>query len=219
VPIRGRTPQECFEQFYEHVGRLVSDVLDPLLYVTMVRGDDANQRDMQLGSEGANTVRLKRQPSGHVHFYLAQNLVTFRRPDAEVASESQRYQLKTQQYWYKVFDGQPDLKDEPLFRWEYVADVPDGERWCRHHFQIGKVDRNNAGQRKAVEVPFAGGTLDLNRLHIATGFTLMEFVFRFLFTELGVVPATADWEAKLSESESKFFRDFSGKTSAPADDH
>jgi hypothetical protein len=218
MPIRGRTSQECFETFHAHVSQLAADVLPaPSCYVSMVRGPDANRRDMQLGPDGADYVDLHTRTGKPVKFYLAQDLRVFERPKADVANASERFQLKTNQYWYKVFDVQPGLADEPVLRWEYTAQVPTGKRWCRHHFQIGRVARTEGGERKAIEieVPFSTGSLDLNRVHIPTGFTLMEFVFRFLFTELDVVPATEDWEAKLRASEDSFFRDFSAKTSTP----
>ena len=214
MPIRGRTPKECFDQFREHVSKLVADVLGAQLHVTMVKGPDDAGRDLQLGYEGSNYVDLLTEDGTAVPFYLAQHLRVFERPK-EQNSAADRYQLKTQEYWYKIFDCQPGLADEPLFRWEYTADVPEGKQWCRHHFQIGKVRTNEAGDRRALEVPLNGSPIDLNRVHIPTGFVLMEFVFRFLFTELGVVPATATWEAKLDESENKFFRQFSAKTSTP----
>lgn len=211
MPVRGRTPQECFDQFKAHVSKLVADVLDPALHVTLVRGADPSQRDLQLGPDGANYVRLEKRSGGYVHFYLAQTLLTVERP--EPLNESERYQLTTQYYWYKIFDLQPGLQDEPLFRWEYSSEVPEGKQWCRHHFQIGKVARSESGQRKSLEVQLGPDSLDLNKIHIPTGFTLMEFVFRFLFTELGVVHACDDWEEKLRASEARFFTDFSGKTS------
>jgi hypothetical protein len=39
-------------------------------------------------------------------------------------------------------------------------------------------------------------------------------VIRFLINDLGV-PAKESWEAKLRESEDKFFAEFSSKTSLP----
>jgi hypothetical protein len=211
MPIRGRTPQECFEQFKGHVSRLVAEVLDPSLHVTLVRGRDQSRRDLQLGPDGTNYVSLKKRSGGYVHFYLAQTLRAVEREDPR--SEAERYQLTTEKYWYKVFDLQPGMQDEPLFRWEYSAEVPEGKQWCRHHFQIGKFAAGEAGKRKALEVPIGGGSIDLNRSHIPTGFTLMEFVFRFLFTELDVEHASDDWEETLLASEKKFFSEFSGKTS------
>lgn len=43
----------------------------------------------------------------------------------------------------------------------------------------------------------------------------MEYVFRFLFTELRVVSPAVDWEGQLVASEGAFFKKFSAKTSAP----
>jgi len=216
MPIRGRTPEECFDGFYEHVSTLVADVFNGL-YVSMVRSDDRFQRDMQLGPDGTDYVDLSTSKGASVKFHLSQNLRVFERPAAEVAGSGERYQLKTHAYWYKVYDVQPGLTDEPLFRWEYTAEVPEGKHWCRHHFQIGKMATNDAGRRRALEIPLAGSPIDLNRIHIPTGFMLMEYVFRFLFTELEVTPKlpTEAWEAKLAESEKRFFREFSAKTSTP----
>ena len=216
MPIRGRTPKECFDHFREHVSGLIADVLGQGLHVTMVRGPEEARRDLQLGAEGANYVELSTRNGDAVPFYLAQHLRVFERPKAE-STAADRFQLKTQEYWYKIFDCRPGLSEEPLFRWEYNADVPAGKQWCRHHFQIGRIHTNSAGERRALEVPLNNTTVDLNRVHVPTGFVLMEFVFRFLFTELEVVPATSVWEAKLEESEAKFFRDFSGKTSRGAE--
>jgi hypothetical protein len=44
----------------------------------------------------------------------------------------------------------------------------------------------------------------LNRLHTPTGFVLIEYVLRFLLTDLGVKAASEDWEV-LAASESRFF--------------
>lgn len=207
MPIRGRTPKECFDRFRGHVAGLIATVLGPTHHVTMSKrqGDDG-MRNLLLGPYGSNYVSLRTRGPEPVYFYLAQHLVVEPCPDG--------FQLKTREYWYKVFDVQPHLGDEPLFRWEYTSDVPDGKQWCRHHFQVGKVS-NDGGPRKAVELSLGSRTVDLNRIHTPTGFVLMEYVFRFLFTELEVIPETEDWERVLAESESAFFNDFSSKTSKP----
>ena len=207
MPIRGRTPGACFKTFRDHVAGLVSTVLGPTYHVTMSkRQADEGVRDLLLGPYSSDYVSLETRGPEPVYFYLAQHLVALPGPDG--------FQLKTQEYWYKIFDVQPDLEHEPLFRWEYTSEVPDGKSWCRHHFQVGRVV-NDGGKRKAVELSLGTRTVDLNRLHTPTGFVLMEYVFRFLFTELDVIPATEDWERVLAESESAFFNDFSSKTSTP----
>ena len=62
-------------------------------------------------------------------------------------------------------------------------------------------------------MPFNSEVLDLNRLHTPTGFVLIEYVLRFLLTEMGVKATSDDWESILERSESKFFKEFSGRTS------
>lgn len=71
MPIRGRTPKECFDQFREHVGKLVSDVLGQGqgLHVTMVKGPDELRRDLQLGPETSNYVELPTSGGAAVPFY------------------------------------------------------------------------------------------------------------------------------------------------------
>lgn len=206
MPITGRTPKECFDTFRDHLAKLLSDVLGAgQSYVAMTQGADPLQRDLQLGPRGVDYVAL---PSGHVgtaYVYLAQDLRVFK-CDAG-------FQLKTHQYWYKLFDVQPDLELEPLFRWEYVSEVPAGKEWCRHHFQIGRVPAGD--RREALCLPLGTGELDLNRVHVPTGFVLIEYVLRFLITELKIQPATSEWQSVLKESENRFFREFSAKTSAP----
>jgi hypothetical protein len=175
--------------------------------VNFAQGQDPNQRDFQLGYWGSDYVKIDGGRVPTLYVSAAQDLITF---PCEAG-----FQLKTRRYWYKIFDVQPDLDNEPLFRWEYVArsDVPEGAQWCRHHFQIGKVS-NDGKPRRAVELALGGVPLDLNRLHMPTGFVLIEYVLRFLITEFGV-PTAKDWEKALGESEEKFFRKFSSKTSSP----
>lgn len=181
-------------------------------HVTISQGADPLQRDMQLGPRGVDYVSLatRGEPGegdGVVYFSLAQDLSVFKIEDG-------RYQLKTRQYWYKVFDVQPNLDDEPLFRWEYQSEVPIGKQWCRHHFQIGKIS-DDGRPRRAITLKLGNAVIDLNRVHTPTGFMLMEYVFRFLFTELRVVSSAVDWEGQLAASEGAFFSKFSAKTSAP----
>lgn len=82
MPIRGRTPKECFDQFGDHVRALVSKVLGPEHHVTISQGADPLQRDMQLGPRGVDYVPLatRGEPSkgdGVVYFSLAQDLCPF----------------------------------------------------------------------------------------------------------------------------------------------
>jgi|SRR6478735_2979048 len=143
---------------------------------------------------------VKLQGTGGPFFFSLRQLL------AVIPADDGRHQLRTSEYKYTIRASDGDLA-EPLLRWEYVSEVPAGKTWCRHHFQIGRLEQ------KAVELPFNGGTLDLNRLHTPTGYVLIEYVLRFLLTDMGVTPASDDWERVLTDSEDAFFRRFSERTS------
>jgi hypothetical protein len=145
-------------------------------------------------------VRLISSSRGAFFFALRQNLEVVEGRDRKL------WQLKTVGYKYAIYESDDDLA-EPVLRWEYASKVPEGKKWCRHHFQVGRIES------RAIAVPFGGGILDLNRLHTPTGFVLIEHVLRFLLTEMGVEPANDDWEDVLEQSQEKFFKDFSGRTS------
>ena len=51
---------------------------------------------------------------------------------------------------------------------------------------------------------FAGGVLDLNKIHLPSGWITVEEVVRFLITELKVKPFSDDWDDLLQKSEHKF---------------
>ncbi len=206
MPIRGRTARECFDQFKQHIRPLVAGVLGESIHVTFTvpTGGDGQHCDMQLGPRHEDYVSLKSGTFGKVYLAMAQDLI------ANPCDGG--FQLTTAQYWYKIFDVQVGQTDEPLFRWER-SPVDPGKHHCKHHFQIGKVCGEE--RRRAIEVCLGKGILDLNRVHLPTGYVLMEHVFRFLISELDVIPASTNWEQLLSDSEGTFFREFNSRTSLP----
>lgn len=197
MPITGRKPGECFKTFRDHLGPVLAATLGSQHQVFC--RNDGNRSSLSLGSPSAIGVRLT-SSRGSFIFSLRQNLEVIR------TEEGKRWQLKTREYRYAIYDSD-DVLAEARMRWDYVSQVPAGKRWCKHHFQMGRI----AG--KAVSAPFNDGELDLNRLHTPTGFVLIEYVLRFLLTDLGVAPASPSWESVLDSSQEKFFKQFSGRTS------
>jgi len=57
------------------------------------------------------------------------------------------------------------------------------------------------------------GTLDLDKVHLPSGYVMLEDVIRFLITDFGVKPpcGAAKWHQKLVESEKRFFREFNAR--------
>ena len=77
--------------------------------------------------------------------------------------------------------------------------TPEEENPARHHVQL------------ATNVSTSGGhSLDLNRLHVPTGWVTIEEVIRFLIKDLGVDPVSTDWPGILVRSEA-FFTELTSK--------
>ncbi len=113
---------------------------------------------------------------GKVHLSLAQTCIT--------VSDGSEHRLRTTRYRYTI---RADGDDEPRFRWEYVREFTRGNP-CRHHLQ-GKL-----------EIPFGRSQLNLNKLHLPTGYTTIEDVIRFCIVDLGVRPLSDDWHEVLEGS-------------------
>jgi hypothetical protein len=101
-----------------------------------------------------------------------------------------QFRLRTRRYAYKLLSSEAPTA-EAILRWEYVAETGD-EDHCRYHLHA-----------KAV-IPSGDEGLRLDRLHVPTGWVLIEHVLRFLFIDLGVRPRTDDWPRLLRESEARF---------------
>lgn len=199
MPIIARQPTECFNKFRDHLGPLLAATLGSK-HAVVLRNDGDHRRDLILGPPHALAGIPLDSSRGPFHFSMRQRL--------EVVPEGKLWRLTTREYRYAITDSKLGMT-EALLRWEYIAEPPAGKKWCKHHFQIGRRDQ------KSVRLPFSNDPLDLNREHTPTGFVLIEYVLRFLLTDIGVEPARPDWEDVLTESEETFFTKFSGRTSAP----
>lgn len=205
MPIEGRRPEECFEQFREHVAKLVTQVVPTQCPVRL----DAHTKypDRRLlrfaNDEHDDAVELATRDGGSVFLHLSQTLVAKK-------LEPRRFQLSTVEYRYALYAQSPKLFDDAALRWEYVARSEHGKRWCRNHIQFGK-----AGSA-AVMLSLGSGFTNLRQLHFPSGWVLMEEVFRFLIHELGVKPpCREEWDRVLLESEKTFEERFSRKSIGP----
>lgn len=131
---------------------------------------------------------------GRLYFYLSQQL------EAVLESDGW-YRLSTRKYWYRI---QPvsSPNEQAHFRWEYESPGKhDGHP--RHHIQLRS------------DVQLDGHVLDLNKLHVPTGWVTIEEIIRFLIVDLGVKPAGDDWPERLRKSERSFYEDFTVKRYKP----
>jgi len=66
-----------------------------------------------------------------------------------------------------------------------------GKRWCWRHIQMPHI------------ASMPQGELNFNKIHIPSGYVVIEDVIRFLITDLGVKPpcGSTKWHQKLVDSE------------------
>lgn len=122
---------------------------------------------------------------GRYHLYLGQTL-------AVRQEKPKRCRLRTVAYAYRICQG-PDRDNNWFIRWEYNS---------REILRDAKHPRNHCHLSTTAE--FGGRTLDLAKMHIASGWVTIEEVIRFLIHELGVKPKHKQWDERLRESEKKF---------------
>lgn len=187
-----RTPRECFQAVENHVARLVASTLTKQhpVFATWERGATrclVGSRD-QRGPVGI-PVRTSR---GRIYLF------TWQIVEAE-GTAPRKYRPVVCEYAYRLQEG-PDLKDDrALIRWEYAPGNSVNSSHPRHHVQLATTLESGAI-----------GVLDLNRLHIPSGWTTLESIIRFLVTDLGVRPlgGIRDCLRTLDESENRFFEEF-----------
>lgn len=192
MPITGRTPQQCFNEFRDHIATLVAATLTRD-QVILVR-PDGNRRVLGFHRGDLTTVPLKTR-AGTLHFYLSQML--------EAEKERDHYRLRTHRYWYKLY-ARSGLKEQALLRWEYDSELsPDRPLQCRHHVHL--------------DAKLPAAALDLDKAHLLpTGWVTIEEVIRFLIIELGVKPHCGkNWPEKLATSEEAFYARFTSKRFRP----
>lgn len=187
MAITGRDPDECFEQFREHVSMVLSRTLTDRHPITIIRSD----RDNGLMSfrQGNRPFGVPLDTSyGNLKLYVWHNL-RVRKGDGE-------HQLTTRSYRYWLMADLP-AGEQPVIRWEYEPETTDTQPV--YHVQL----------RATLKTP--GGDIDLDKVHTATGRVLIEDVIRFLIRDLGFEPPCGpkDWNAILLDSERKFYDEFS----------
>ena len=108
------------------------------------------------------------------------------------------YKLSTLAYWYRL-QATAESDAQALIRWEYDRALRTGAKPCRHHVQHQST------------ISIAGvAALDMNRLHVPTGWVTLEEVLRFLIYDLGMrPPCGGTWHSVIENSERVFRESFS----------
>lgn len=129
---------------------------------------------------------------GRLRLYMAQAL-------RAVGEGKGLCRLETSNYWYRLH--RISGVGEAVLRWEYDRS---------HKADTDKPPRHHAHASVCLETD--GLSMDLDKLHLPTGWVTIEEVIRFLITELGHrPPCGSKWPSILAESERAFFEQFTGK--------
>ena len=142
---------------------------------------------------------------GRLHLSLAQEIYAEEQSDEP---SDRRFRLTSLRYWYRLLQ-RPDPKEQALLRWEYDKKLRVGSNTCRHHIQ----------QAATLKIPSLEAELDLNKLHLPSGWVTIEELIRFIICELHFkAPCGDEWPEILEASERKFYEEFTSKRYIPPRD-
>jgi hypothetical protein len=177
--LSGKKPNDIFNTFRDHLNSLLHHTITEVPLLQTITGSRAHLE-----------FRLNRESIGvevgkGYHLYLSQALEAHR-------IKSREYRLKTLAYAYRIGEG-PKRGDRWIIRWEYNSREHLEALHPRHHCHL------------PFELTcFGDQSLNLDKMHISSGWVTVEEVIRFLIHELKVKPKHVDWDKRLRDSEQKF---------------
>lgn len=184
----GDRPGDVFRQFRDHISRLLNQTItDAPLSLTHRKDRLFAQFAFRDESEFPMAAPLF---SGGLYLAVSQQLQVEQQPD-------KAWRLRTLQYSYHLLEG-PSPYSRWILRWEYVSRIRRHDEHPRHHVHVATV----------LETP--AGRMDLDKLHLATGWVTIEEVIRFLIAEVGVKAKATNWDEELMKSE-ELFKKWTGR--------
>lgn len=105
---------------------------------------------------------------GDLFLAVSQHLEVVQQPD-------KAWRLRTLEYNYHLLEG-PSPDSRWIIRWEYKSHTRQRNEHPRHHVHLDTVIKTPAGM------------MDLDKLHLSTGWVTIEEVIRFLIAEMGIKP-------------------------------
>ena len=197
MPIYGRTSTECVEQFRNVLAKLVRQVLHKTRPVRALQVGDKVLVGIFDEEGTALPVRLN-TPGDSPPLFL-QLWQTVEIVDDVGGRGKRAFRLRTLEYNYHL-SSTPQA--EPLLRWEYVKRPKNSAQYCRNHLQ------------GAMQLEDGSGVIDFKKMHVPTGYLLLEEVFRFIIDDLAHRPPCGEkWPEVLEESKHQFFEELSSKPS------
>jgi len=190
LPITGKTPEKCFEAFRGHLAALLKKTV-PTRCPVLVQATSTHAHVGFREGQSPKAVPIETR-HGRLFFWVAQFV------EAKARKEEGDFALSTLNYWYRLQEA-PGSDEKALIRWEYDRTLRAGAKPCRHHVQ----------QQATIPIQGAEG-LDLDRLHVPTGWVALEEVLRFLIYDLRMKPPCGGtWHREIEASEKVFREKFS----------
>jgi hypothetical protein len=180
--LTGTRPSEVFREFQSHLGGLLNRTITDGPLSLRHRGENPYAQVTFRDEQELSTA----VPIAGCPFFLAisQHL--------KVSEEAPKnWLLKTTQYSYHLLEGR-DIGSRWIVRWEYVSPEVRAMEHPRHHVHL------------PIKIESLTGVLDLDALHLSTGWVTVEEIIRFLIVELGAKARSNDWPQQLAESEALF---------------
>jgi hypothetical protein len=181
----GDSPEGVFKRFRNHLGGLLNQTItDAPLSLIFLEGERDRAALSFRRYDEATSAPLR--PSG-LFLYVAQTV--------KADKDKGNWRLRTLQYSYWI-QHQTNRDSCPVsaFRFEYISPrLKSIDRRPRHHLHI-----------PGVEAVCRGRCLDLEDLHIPTGWVTVEEVIRFAIRELHCKPRSSNWDRLLLDSEEQF---------------
>jgi hypothetical protein len=185
MPIWGWTLQEATEAFRQHINSVLARTVTQTQLI-LLRTTTTERFQLTFRQAGAVHQARLNTKYGAIYLYLGQTCESDIDPD-------RRHRLRTVSYRYTL---RPEHATDPIFRWEYVKTLGSNELFCRHHVQ------------GPIPISLNRAQLELDDVHLPTGFVTIEEILRFCIVDLGVTPLSDDWHNILSDSYERFKGDF-----------
>ncbi len=205
MPIRAKTPDECYSRFWDHLWSLFTASLGDSVPLQLVPFKDPRHGDLRCKVGFGYGPKAEFVPIstkfGDLRFHFSQLV---KAESSRARSHAERYELRTLTYAYRIHRSSGPT-DVALLRWEYDRQEfnPKKKNPPRHHLHVTGLTLDGTCHQKEGE-----------GLHLATGWVLIEEVLRFLHSDLEVSAAKGnDIWGVLDSGEDVFFTKFSGKTS------
>lgn len=205
MPIRGRDPKECFNKFTGHLRGLVANTITSRPLIAVSPATNLATLTLSFAARDGHVSVPIETSYGRLYLHIA-HMVGVEVDEAE--PNSTRFRLTTLHYWYRLLQG-PSSDEQALLRWEYDKKLRGGSNTCRHHIQ------------QAAKLPIRSieKEIDLNKIHLPSGWVTIEEIIRFIICELHFKPPCGDeWPKILEDSERKFYEEFTSKRYTPPHD-